>query len=144
LARQTATPVTAATALAMKEPKQLRAPNIGFYQLGNLLTAEEKAIVARVRTYMESRVRPVINKFWSEDAFPFELLASVKQLRLGGLGFEGYGCAGRSQKLFGFVAMEMARVDASFGTFGLCAATEDKKEDTAAFLEKGAPRFLAR
>ena len=36
---------------------------------------------------------------------------------LGGLGFEGYGCAGGSQKLFGFVAMELARVDASFCTF---------------------------
>ena len=31
--------------------------------------------------------------------------------------FEGYGCAGGSQKLFGFVAMELARVDASFCTF---------------------------
>ena len=28
--------------------------------------------------------------------------------------------------------------------FGLCAATEDKKEGTAAFLEKRAPRFLGR
>ena len=36
---------------------------------------------------------------------------------IGGLGYEGYGCAGGSQKLFGFVAMEMARVDASFCTF---------------------------
>ena len=49
--------------------------------------------------------------------FPFELLPSFKELGLGGLGFEGYGCAGGSQKLFGFVAMELARVDASFCTF---------------------------
>ena len=28
--------------------------------------------------------------------------------------------------------------------FGLCAATEDKKEGTAAFLEKRAPRFQGR
>jgi glutaryl-CoA dehydrogenase len=33
------------------------------------------------------------------------------------LGYQGYGCAGGSQKLFGFVAMELARVDASFCTF---------------------------
>ena len=33
------------------------------------------------------------------------------------MGYEGYGCAGGSQKLFGFVAMEMARVDASISTF---------------------------
>ena len=81
------------------------------------MTAEEKAIVKKVRTYMETKVQPIINKYWSDDAFPFELLPSFKELGLGGLGYEGYGCAGGSQKLFGFVAMEMARVDASFCTF---------------------------
>jgi hypothetical protein len=30
-------------------------------------------------------------------AFPFELLPSFKELQLGGLGFDGYGCAGGSQ-----------------------------------------------
>ncbi|MEJ0024789.1 MAG: enoyl-CoA hydratase-related protein [Rhizomicrobium sp.] len=34
------------------------------------------------------------------------------------------------------------QLEASY--FGLCAATEDKKEGTAAFLEKRAPRFLGR
>ena len=66
---------------------------------------------------METKVQPIINKYWSDDAFPFELLPSFKELGIGGLGFEGYGCAGGSQKLFGFVAMELARVDASFCTF---------------------------
>jgi glutaryl-CoA dehydrogenase len=66
---------------------------------------------------METKVAPIINKYWSDDAFPFELLPSFKELKLGGVGFEGYGCAGGTQKLFGFVAMELARVDASFCTF---------------------------
>src|SRR5258706_16174802 len=66
---------------------------------------------------METKVQPIINKYWSDDAFPFELLPSFKELGLGGLGFEGYGCAGGTQKLFGLVAMELARVDASFCTF---------------------------
>jgi glutaryl-CoA dehydrogenase len=117
LATPSVAPVTAATGSAKKELKQLPAPNSDFYQLRDLLTAEEKALVTRVRTYMESRVQPIINKYWSDDAFPFELLPSFKELQLGGLGFEGYGCAGGSQKLFGFVAMELARVDASFCTF---------------------------
>jgi hypothetical protein len=34
----------------------------------------------------------------------------------GGLGLSGYGCKGGSQKLFGFVAMELARIDPSFAT----------------------------
>jgi alkylation response protein AidB-like acyl-CoA dehydrogenase len=81
------------------------------------LTADELAVVKRVRTYMETKVAPIINKYWADDEFPFELLPSFKELGIGGLGFEGYGCAGGSQKLFGFVAMDLARVDASIGTF---------------------------
>src|SRR3954467_9485514 len=112
-----AAPVAPAAAPDKKAPKQMPAPNSDFYQLAAVLTADERAIVEKVRTYMDTKVQPIINKYWSEDAFPFELLPSFKELGLGGLGFEGYGCAGGSQRLFGFVAMELARVDASFCTF---------------------------
>src|SRR5277367_4860916 len=108
---------TAPAATKTTAPKPAPAPNGDFYQLADLLTSEEKALVAKVRTYMESRVQPIINNYWSDDAFPFELLPSFKELGIGGLGFEGYGCAGGNQKLFGFVAMEIARVDASICTF---------------------------
>ena len=118
MAMATAVAAAAAAAASVKKPpKQLPAPNSDFYQLADVLTADEKAIVKQVRTYMETKVQPIINKYWSDDAFPFELLPSFKELGLGGLGFEGYGCAGGSQKLFGFVAMELARTDASFCTF---------------------------
>jgi len=97
--------------------KPLPAPNSDFYQLVDVLLPDELAMVKKVRTYMETRVQPIINKYWSDDAFPFELLPSFSELGIGGLGYDGYGCAGGSQKLFGFVAMELARVDASFCTF---------------------------
>ena len=104
MATATAAPIAGLAASAKKAPKQLPAPNSDFYQLADVLTAEERAIVKKVRTYMETKVQPIINKYWSDDAFPFELLPSFKELGLGGLGYEGYGCAGGSQKLFGFVA----------------------------------------
>jgi len=106
-----------ATAIKPSTPKQLPPPNSDFYQLADVLTVEEKTIVKNVRTFMETKVQPIINKYWSDDAFPFELLPLIKELQIGGLGYEGYGCAGGSQKLFGFVAMELARVDASICTF---------------------------
>jgi glutaryl-CoA dehydrogenase len=108
---------TTTQARKIDTPKAMPAPNSDFYQLVELLTPEERTIVKNVRSYMETKVKPVINKYWAEDAFPFELLPSFKELKLGGLGYEGYGCAGGSQKLFGYVAMELARVDASFCTF---------------------------
>src|SRR6202045_5518260 len=112
-----AAPLGAAAKSEKKAPKQLPAPNSDFYQLVDVLTAEEKAIVKKVRTYMETKVQPIINKYWSDDAFPFELLPSFKELGLGGLGFEGYGCAGGSPKLFGFVAVGIAPGDAPICPF---------------------------
>src|SRR6476620_9585373 len=69
-----AAPVAVAAASVKKAPKPLPAPNSDFYQLADVLTAEEKAIVKKVRTYMETTVQPIINKYWSDDAFPFACL----------------------------------------------------------------------
>jgi len=101
----------------VKTPKPLPAPNSDFYQLAETLSAEELALVKQIRAFMESKVAPIINKYWTDDAFPFELLPAFKEVNIGGLGYEGYGCRGGSPKLFGFVAMEMARIDPSFTTF---------------------------
>ncbi|GLR83608.1 acyl-CoA dehydrogenase family protein [Bradyrhizobium iriomotense] len=110
--------MTTATAPRKTEAKKpVPVPNGDFYQLVEVLAPDELALVKKVRTYMQTKVKPVINKYWADDAFPFELLPSFKELGIGGLGYDGYGCAGGSQKLFGFVAMELARVDPSICTF---------------------------
>src|ERR1700693_3933558 len=112
-----AAPVAPAAASFKKAPKQLPAPNSDFYDLYETLNAEELATVKRVRGFMESKVAPVITKYWVEDAFPFELLPAAKELGIGGLAMQGYGCAGGSLALLGFVQMEIARIDPSFSTF---------------------------
>jgi glutaryl-CoA dehydrogenase len=101
----------------IKQPKPLPAPNSDYYELAETLNADELATVRKVRAFMESKVAPIITKYWTDDAFPFELLAPFKELNIGGLGLKGYGCAGGSQKLFGFVMMELARIDPSVSTF---------------------------
>jgi len=100
-----------------KAPKPLPAPNSDFFELVETLPAEELAVVKQVRTFMETKVAPIITKYWVEDAFPFELLPALKELNLGGVGLQGYGCRGGSGLLAGLVAMEMARVDTSVATF---------------------------
>src|SRR4051794_23596492 len=105
------------TAANIKQPKPLPTPDSDFYQLAETLPPEELAVVRQVRAYMETKVQPIINKYWAEDAFPFELLPSFKDLNIGGLGMDGYGCRAGSQLLVGLVAMEMSRTDSSIGTF---------------------------
>jgi len=115
----TATTTTAspATAKGVKPRKPLPAANSDFYYLYETLPAEELAIVKRVREFMETKVAPVITGYWVKDQFPFDLLPEVKKLGIGGLAMKGYGCAGGSLALLGFVQMESARVDPSFSTF---------------------------
>src|SRR5438094_4304796 len=101
----------------IRPPKPLPAPNSDFYELAETLPAEELAVVKQVRAFMETKVAPIITKYWVEDSFPFELLPAIKELGIGGVGLKGYGCRGGSSLLAGLVAMEMARVDASIATF---------------------------
>src|SRR4051812_15913026 len=76
----------------LKQPKPLPAPNSDFYELAETLPAEELAVLKQVRAFMESKVAPIITKYWVEDSFPFELLPAFKGLGIGGIGLEGYGC----------------------------------------------------
>ena len=100
-----------------KPAKPLPAPNSDFYELVETLPAEELAVVKQVRNFMETKVAPIITKYWVEDAFPFELLPAFKELNIGGVGLQGYGCRGGSGLLAGLVAMEIARFDTSIATF---------------------------
>src|SRR5215475_232000 len=107
-----------ATGTRAKAPsKPLPVPNSDFYEFAETLPPEELAIVKKVRAYMETKVQPIINKYWVDDAFPFELVPAIKELGIAGVGIEGYGCRGGSQLLVGLIAMAMARVDASIATF---------------------------
>src|ERR1700720_1031102 len=97
--------------------KPLPAPNSDFYELAETLPAEDLATIKQLRAFMETKVAPIITKYWVEDSFPFEILPAMKELNLAGVGLEGYGCKGGSGLLAGLVAMEMGRIDASISTF---------------------------
>jgi alkylation response protein AidB-like acyl-CoA dehydrogenase len=98
-------------------PSTATVPVSDFYEITETLAPDELATLKAVRAFMETKVAPIINKYWAEDSFPFELLPAFRELKIGGLGLTGYGCRGGSQQLFGFVAMEMARTDPSIATF---------------------------
>src|SRR5258708_2883277 len=110
-------PSTATAPAAKLAKKALPKPDSDFYQLAETLNAEEHATLKQVRAFMETKVAPVINKYWADDAFPFELVPAFKDLNIGGLGLEGYECRGGGVKRWGLVGMERSRADASFRAF---------------------------
>src|SRR3954452_5495737 len=96
-----------------KQPKALPKPNSDFYQIFQLLSEAEQQTASKVRAFMETSVAPVINDFWAKDSFPFDVLPGFRDLQIMGAGYDGYGCAGGSNHLACYLAMEIARIDCS-------------------------------
>src|SRR6202161_1530468 len=88
-----------------------------FYRIATVLNESERALLKRVREFTEGVVAPVIEDYWNRDAFPFEIIPRMAEVGIGGVGYQGYGAAGGSWLLNGFVSMELARVDSSIATF---------------------------
>ncbi len=88
-----------------------------FYSLELLLDPAGRQLLHRVREFMEKEIEPVINRYWTREEFPHELIPAMSQLGVAGLPYSGYGCGGGSFLLDGMGAMELARGDPSIATF---------------------------
>ena len=91
--------------------------NGDFYRITTVLSETERALLRRVRDFMEGTIAPVIEECWARDEFPFAIIPKMAEIGIGGVGYQGYGAVGGSWLLNGLVAMELARVDASIATF---------------------------
>ena len=90
-----------------------------FYRIADLLDPGERAIIKRLRAFLEAEVAPVIEDYWTRDQFPHEIIPKLAALdvNIAGVGYQGYGAAGGSWLMNGMIAMELARVDCSIATF---------------------------
>ena len=90
---------------------------LDFYLFDELLTDEERSVRARLRTFCDEEVIPIINPYWERGEFPFELIPKLATLNVAGGPIQGYGCPGLSSVATGIVGMELARGDGSIDTF---------------------------
>src|SRR5215467_10163315 len=88
-----------------------------FYMLEQQLDPARRQQLLAVREFMEKEVAPVINRYWTREEFPHDLVPGLAALGIAGLACEGYECPGGDPLLDGMVAMELARVDCSIATF---------------------------
>ncbi len=88
-----------------------------FYDLEGLLVDDDRALLHRVRAFMDEQVDPVINEYWTKGRFPRQLIPGLAELGIAGTPYEGHGCPGRSFLTDGMIAMELSRGDPSVATF---------------------------
>src|SRR5258708_27041542 len=84
-----------------------------FYSLELLLDPAGRQLLRRVREFMEKEIEPVINRYWTREEFPHELIPAMGQLGVAGLAYDGYGCGGRGRLADRMVATELGRAGPS-------------------------------
>ena len=88
-----------------------------YFRLRHQLTAEQRSLVERVRSFVDDEVRPDINDYWERAEFPMHLARRLGELGILGEGIVGYGCPELDPLSVGLVYMELARGDGSLATF---------------------------
>ncbi len=97
-----------------------------FYRIAAVLNDSERALFKRVREFTEGVIAPVIEDYWSRDAFPFEIIPKMAEVGIGGVGYQGYGAAGGSWLLNGLISMDGACIRAFRPARSISAATSNR------------------
>ncbi|ROQ36632.1 glutaryl-CoA dehydrogenase [Frondihabitans sp. PhB188] len=88
-----------------------------FYGYESLLSDQEKSVLAELRQYLEAEVRPLVNDYWARAEFPTQIIQKLADLKLFGMPWDETKPFENSAVFRGWVALELARVDASVATF---------------------------
>ncbi|AMB57853.1 acyl-CoA dehydrogenase family protein [Microterricola viridarii] len=99
-----------------------------FYSYESLLSEPEQQAIMALRGYLESEVRPIIGGYWERAEFPTQIVQPLADLGAFSFAWDETRPFENSAVFRGFVAFEMARVDASVATFagvqnGLCCGS---------------------
>ncbi|MCS5716591.1 acyl-CoA dehydrogenase family protein [Herbiconiux sp. CPCC 205763] len=87
-----------------------------FYGYENLLTDQEREALAQLRDYLAAEVKPIVNEHWEKATFPHEIVKGLADRGVYSFAWEETKPFENSAVFRGFVALELARVDASVAT----------------------------
>jgi glutaryl-CoA dehydrogenase len=104
------------------------------------LTLDEREFLAKQRAYLEAEIEPLVNALWESSEFPHNIVKPLADLGVFRPAFEQTREFENSAIFRGFATLELARVDASIGTFvgvhsglaigsvALCGSLEQQRE----------------
>jgi glutaryl-CoA dehydrogenase len=87
-----------------------------FYGFENALEDREKEVLVKLRHYLETEIKPIVNDHWARAEFPMQLVKGLADLGLFGMPWEETRPFENSAVFRGWVALELARIDASVAT----------------------------
>jgi glutaryl-CoA dehydrogenase len=88
-----------------------------FYNLEELLTADERRVRDAVRDWVQERFMPVVAQHYRGGTFPMELVPELARLGVFGPSIKGYGCPGLGSVAAGLIMQELERGDSGLRTF---------------------------
>jgi len=88
-----------------------------FYNLEELLTADERRARDAVRQWVQERFLPVVAQHYRDGTFPMELVPELAKLGVFGPSIKGYGCGGLGSVAPGLMMQELERGDSGLRTF---------------------------
>ena len=86
-------------------------------EIDRLLSQEERALRARVRAFVDDRIRPDIEDWFGAGRFPVELSRALGELGVLGMHLEGHGCPGGTTVDYGLACMEIEAGDSGLRSF---------------------------
>lgn len=105
--------------------------DVDAFDAAAMLNDADRALLARVRAFVDNDVLPCINDAWERGDFPYEkLLPGFRSLGIIGTSAKSHGAPALTRLQAGLVAMELSRGDGSVNTFnavhsGLAIGTMD-------------------
>jgi len=100
----------------MNSPRDFTTLTSDFYGFENALEDREKEVLTKLRHYLETEVKPIVNDHWARAEFPMQIVKGLADLGLFGMPWEETRPFANSAVFRGWVALELARIDASVAT----------------------------
>ena len=90
-----------------------RYEGVDFYNIEQHLTEEETMVRDLVREWVDEKVLPIIEEYYTKGTFPTELISEIGDMGLFGCNLKGYECAGMSNVAYGLICQELERGDSA-------------------------------
>jgi len=86
---------------------------LDFYDVGALLSDDERLIRETVARFVDREVIPIIAECFAVERFPLELVPRLANLGLFGATLQDYGCPGLGYTAYGLICEELERGDSA-------------------------------